>query len=107
MKTYGKQFTSFDKFFCFSINELKVFFLNCGYSSNHFFETISKPEFSRPCSHVIKNRDSTHPDPVPPLRVSLAPGPTSKTLHGFSIGNSPLDFRKRVHSDAVSFNIFI
>ena len=73
-------------------------FLNSGNLFNQSFETISNPASSRPFSQVVKNLESTSADPVPPLRVYLAPEPTKSNFPGEEKGKELSLFRKRVHS---------
>ena len=71
-----------------------------GYWSSHSFEVILNPAFSKPSSHVVKNLDSTSPEPKPPFIVFLAPEPINNTLQGLDIGNWSFLFKNIVHSEA-------
>ena len=77
-------------------------FLIRSYSFSHLVLVISKPHCLSPSSQLIKKREFTSPEPVPPLMVCLAPLPYNAILQGPSKGKSPFFFNKTRHSPICS-----
>ena len=89
------------------LNDSFLDFLNLGKLSSQSFDTISNPDSSSPFSQVVKNLDSTSPEPVPPFTVPRAPEPIRRTFPGDDNGKDSSFLRKRQHSAAFSFRKLI